>query len=160
MKNVGVLAGMIGVSLALLPIAAAAIGSSAGSHLSFCLRGSAVERAQVRRVGNPPSSRWTFGVPARVSISKRARARSLAAAVCALPPVPIGLRCLVDFSLRYAVSFTGDRAIVCIDPFGCQTVSGVGANRWAARTPAFSRAFASAVGLRGLAPVTAFRGHG
>ena len=100
-----------------------------------------------------------FSFPRTVVIERSARLVALARALCALPPMPAGARsCPVDFLLRYTLTAAQPRARISIDPSGCQTVSGLGAARWAATRPGFWTALGDAIGLAH-ATVATFRGN-
>jgi hypothetical protein len=79
-----------------------------------------------------------------------AAARELAKAICGLPFTAAGpLHCPRQTTASYRLSFTaGDRVVpaVLVEPSGCEMVTGAGAVRSAARSPAFLKLLASMAG--------------
>jgi hypothetical protein len=77
-------------------------------------------------------------------------AQALARALCGLPFTAAGpLHCPRQISASYRLSFTaGGRLIpaVIVEPSGCEMVTGAGAPRSAARSPAFLKMLASMAG--------------
>lgn len=128
----------------------------------------------VDRTGSAPGSA-KFRVPAHVVVTDRTRIRSLVTALKGLPGFPASVlhemagpparHCPVDFSLRYELRFevasSGGILTVArasVDPYGCESVTGFGYQRWAACSKSFWRVLGEAVGVRH-ATDAAFRGR-
>jgi hypothetical protein len=77
------------------------------------------------------------------TVTDPAKARSVAAAACALPPMPSGwMSCPADSGLTYRLLFSisgRELAPVSVDATGCGAVRGLGQTRWTARSPGFWR---------------------
>ena len=86
----------------------------------------------------------------RLVVKGAAAARALAQALCGLPFTAAGpLHCPRQITASYRLSFTaGGRLIpaVMVEPSGCEMVTGAGAVRSAARSPAFLQLLASMAG--------------
>jgi hypothetical protein len=116
--------------------------STAAPRHGLCADPAGVGRVVVFRTSNLHDMiRPRRPVPRVLSRASGVRARALAEAVCALPKLPPGpLGCPAQFLSHYVLVFTaGHRRFpaVTVQPTGCQTVSGLGRVRWAARTPSF-----------------------
>jgi hypothetical protein len=91
--------------------------------------------------------------PGQVIVATPAQARAVARALCALPLFPRGVVMSCPALLvgtTYLLQFTADgRRLpdVTVEATGCQTVTGVGPERWAARSPGFWRILAEAAGM-------------
>ena len=151
--------GIARVALLLLPLALAACGSvpagggsSAGGQvtqspdtavpLSLCSDLGSVNHLVVTRTGVIPHAqdqRFTF--PRIVTITSAPAARSVAAAVCALPRQPAGVtNCPADFGIGYQLRFAAGKHhfhVVKLQSTGCEVVSGAGKPRTIAHNPAF-----------------------
>ncbi len=92
-------------------------------------------------------------VPNLVIVATPAEARAVARALCALPLFPRGVIMNCPALLEgttYLLQFTADgRPLpdVTVEATGCETVTGVGPERWAARSPGFWRTLAVAAGI-------------
>jgi hypothetical protein len=91
------------------------------------------------------------GYPSPV-ITTAAKAREAARALCALPLLPRGVFHCPNLTVgtTYLLNFTADGRrlpAVTIEATGCEVVTGVGPARWAARSPGFWRALATAANL-------------
>jgi hypothetical protein len=122
-------------------------GLRSDTTLDLCALRSSIQQAVVARTNAFPSNRLSFSFPAHVSITSSLRARTIVSAICDLPAFPGPRKCAVDFGVTYLVRFFGPNLRVAIDPFGCQTLSGAGPVRWAARSPGFWRALGRQIGM-------------
>jgi hypothetical protein len=128
------------------PTSAAAVSASAGVPL--CAAAQSVDRV----VAGPTSSHFREVLPRAITISDAPRVRALAAALCALPPMPSAVRCpaATGGTVRLVFAAGGqDFRPVVIGESGCRTVSGVGPARWWSRTPQFGQLLTQTVGGRG-----------
>ena len=110
-----------------------------------------IDKLVVRRHNSFPENHLRFSFPAvltRGAVSGRQAARAL----CALPPMPSGVfHCPADLGVAYDLAFSAPGAklaTVILEPAGCETVSGLGSLRSAARSPGFWRTLGAALGLR------------
>jgi hypothetical protein len=92
-------------------------------------------------------------LPNQVTVASPARARAVARALCALPPMPRGIFGCPDLvpGTTYLLRFTaGSRQLgpVAIEATGCEVVTGVGPARQAATSPGFWRVLGTAARLR------------
>lgn len=75
------------------------------------------------------------------TITDPARVHALARALCALPLMPRGpISCPAEFPGGFQLLFLGTRRdlpIITVQASGCREVTGLGAPRWAAQSPAF-----------------------
>jgi len=105
-----------------------------------------VERVNLIRQNHP---RFTF--PAKITVSDPAQARSVAQAVCALPPMPSGsFSCPADSGIIYWLTFTADGKKlppVRAEATGCGEVRGIGQIRWTVHSPGFWRTLGTAMGI-------------
>jgi hypothetical protein len=114
---------------------AAAVRASAGVPL--CAASNSVDQVVV----SPASGHLHEILPRAITINDAARVRGLAAALCALPPLPPGLHCPADVGGAFRLVFAAGRhdyPPVRIQNSGCRTVIGVGPARWS-RSPQFAR---------------------
>jgi hypothetical protein len=128
------------------PTSAAAVSASAGVPL--CAAAQSVDRV----VAGPASSHFREILPHGITISDAPRVRALAAALCALPPMPSGLHCpaATGGTVRLVFAASGqDFQPVAIQESGCRTVSGVGPARSWSRSPQFGQLLTRTVGGRG-----------
>ncbi len=156
----------------LAPLALAACGSvvpgsgagSAGTHgaqapdkavpLTLCADSGAVSHLVVRRTGplpNPHPQRFTF--PPLVTVTSAAGARSVAAALCALPRQPAGVvNCPAGFGVGYQLRFAAGQhhfRVVRLQATGCEVVTGLGKPRTVSRSPHFWFVLGKAMRLHG-----------
>jgi hypothetical protein len=120
----------------------------------------------IDRTGSVPG-KVKFRFPAHVAVTNQTRIRALVAALSGLPRLPNGVfACPLDIFLRYTLRFeTVDAqsqvrivARVIADPYGCETVTGLGFPRSAARSSGFWRVLGEAVGVSH-ATVATFQGR-
>ncbi len=112
-----------------------------------------VERLRVTR--SRPLNPERFAFPALAWSARVPEVRTLAAALCALPPVPRGVfNCPIDLGVTYTLQFSlapdpsrGALTVrpVSYDATGCQFVTGAGTARRA--SPDFTDALGVALGL-------------
>lgn len=160
-----------GPGAAVGPPAAATSGDQAGA---LCAVRSRVTRLTVVRHAVPAVPPVTkgresvpplhFPFPARVSVTSAAKARAVAAAICALPAMPSGVVvCPAQFpGTTYRLWFTeaGRRLpVVTAQATGCEVVHGAGKVRRASTSPAFWTSLAEAMQLYRPRP-NAFQGQG
>lgn len=139
-------------------LAPSALAAPTATPAFVCAAISHVTGAAVDRSGSPLGPR-TLSLPSRVRVLDASRAKALARLVCSLPRFPSGvIVCAADASLRYEVTFTGAGGRADIDPYGCQTVSGAGPPRWAARAHGFWPRLGALLGL-GKTDLGSFRGR-
>lgn len=141
--------------LGILPAAAlmaALLAACGGSPDPVCGNTGQVGSLAVTRVILLKQNRLRFSFPARVTVSSPAKARAVADAACALPPMtnkPVA--CPADWGITYRLTFmtaAGRKlATAKADATGCATVSGLGGTRTAARSPGFWRTLGGAMGL-------------
>ena len=136
----GVLAAL---ALACSPAACGSTTSSSGGSSGVCGQASQVTALAVQHARQGPLARkqqQRFEFPAR-TITDPAVARSVAEAVCGLPPMTSrAVVCPADTFATYVLVFSvGGKKLapVSADPAGCQDVSGAGQVRTAARSPGF-----------------------
>jgi predicted small secreted protein len=148
-----VLAVLSAVVLACSALAACgsnANGPGAGGG-DLCSNVGQVDHLVVKRVNLIRRNHPHFTFPAKVTVSDPAKARSVAHAVCALPPMPSGtLSCGIDTLIMYQLTFSaGGRklALVSVKATGCGDVRGLGQTRWTARSPGFCRVLGTAMGI-------------
>jgi len=121
----------------------AAVTASAGVPL--CAAAGKVDRV----VAIPPGSHARALLPGGITIRDAARVRALAAALCALPPMPPGLRCEAAtrgaFRLAFAAGDQGFRP-VGVQMSGCRSVTGFGPARSWSGSPRFGPLLTRTVG--------------
>lgn len=126
------------------------LGPSAARY-GLCGNAGGVDRLVVERMNLLPQNHPRFTFPAKITVSDPVKARSVAHAVCALPPMPRGpMSCGADMGITYRLGFAaGARKLppVRADVGGCTGVSGIGQTRWTARSPGFWRALGAAMGI-------------
>jgi len=119
--------------------------ATASAGVPLCAAAGTVDRV----VAIPPGGPVRALLPGGVTITDAARVRALAAALCALPPLPPGLRCEAAaggaFRLTFAAGSQGFRP-VGVQQSGCRSVTGLGPARSWARSPQFGRLLAGTVG--------------
>ena len=126
---------------------AGAAGASAGVPL--CAAAPTVDRV----VASLPAGHLREILPRGITITDAPRVRALAAALCALPPMPAGLQqCPADFGGVFQLVFAaGGRAFqpVRIQLSGCRAVAGIGPTRSWSRSPQFALLLSKTVGGKG-----------
>jgi len=128
----------------------AAVRASLGVPL--CAAARRVDRVVVTRSSTMRPGSFHEILPRGILIRDAPRVRALAAALCALPPMPGGLHCPADFGGVFRLLFAaGTRGFppVGIQVSGCRIVTGVGHARWWSRSPPFGRVLAQALGGKG-----------
>ena len=122
---------------------APAVTASAGVPL--CAAAGKVDRV----VAIPGGSHIRALLPGGVTISDATRVRALAAALCALPPMPPGLHCEAAtggaFRLTFAAGNRGFRP-VGVQLTGCRSVTGLGPARAWSQSPQFGPLLTRTVG--------------
>ena len=117
------------------------ISGAGGSGL--CGQAGQVTRLVVKRGGRILGLRRHSAFRVKGTVTDPATARSVAAAACALPPMPSGaMSCPADSGLTYRLLFSisgRELAPVSVDATGCGEVRGLGQARWTARSPGFWR---------------------
>lgn len=119
-----------------------------GGTVDLCQVATKVTWLSVTR--SKPLNVERFSFPARVTVTKSADVRAAARALCALPTMPAGVMCPLDLGVDYTLRFSAATEAVepvTLDVSGCESVKGLGASRWVARSPNFWREFGSALGL-------------
>jgi hypothetical protein len=133
--------------------ASAGTGGSAGSSAAvtapagvpLCAAAGKVDRV----VAIPPGSHVRALLPGGITIRDAARVRALAAALCALPPMPPGLRCEAATRGTFRLTFAaGDRGFrpVGVQMSGCRSVTGLGPARSWSGSPRFGPLLTRTVG--------------
>ena len=131
---------------------AAAVRASAGVPL--CAAAQRVDRVVVSLASAPSASHLREILPRGITIRDAPRVRALAAALCALPPMPHGLHCQANFDGVVRLVFAAGRRgfhPVRIQRSGCRSVTGAGPAWWWSRSPQFGRLLSGTV--RGKAPL-------
>jgi hypothetical protein len=127
---------------------AASAAASASAGVPLCAAARTVDRV----VASPSASRFRELLPGGITIKDAPSVRALAAALCALPPMPQGLHCPAaaggSVRLVFAAGTRGFQP-VHIQLSGCRSVSGVGPARSWARSPRFGRLLSRTVGGKG-----------
>ena len=126
---------------------AASAAASASAGVPLCAAARTVDRV----VASPSARRFRELLPGGITIRDAPSVRALAAALCALPPTPQGLRCPAAAGSVRLVFAAGTRGFqpVHIQLSGCRSVTGVGPARSWARSPRFGRLLSRTVGGRG-----------
>ena len=141
------------------PVSSFRPASTSGQRL--CQLGSKVNRLTVTR--RHSANRIIFSFPATVTSRNAVRIRTLAWALCALPPSSVRLQCTVDLNVLYSLNFgyllhndLGGRsiALVTVDPRGCEYVTGLSSPRWTRARPQFWSVLGAAIGLPDATPTT------
>jgi hypothetical protein len=125
---------------------AAVAGTPAGVPL--CAAAPKVDRV----VASLPAGHLRALLPRGVTITDAPQVRALAAALCALPPMPPGLQCPADFGGMYRLVFAaGGRSFrpVQIQTSGCRAVTGMGPARSWSRSAGFGQLLTRTIGGKG-----------
>jgi hypothetical protein len=131
--------------------ASAGTGGSAGpaptatAGVPLCAAAGQVDRV----VASSAGSHIRALLPGGITIRDAARVRALAAALCALPPMPAGLHCEAAtggaFRLAFAAGDQGFRP-VGVQLSGCRSVTGIGPARSWSQSPQFGPLLTRTVG--------------
>jgi hypothetical protein len=131
---------------------ASAAGHSTGpatiAGAPLCAAAQKVDRV----VASLPAGHLRETLPRGITITDAPQVRALAAALCALPPMPAGLQCPADFGGMFRLVFAaGARSFrpVRIQTSGCRAVTGIGPARSWSRSPQFSQLLTRTVGGKG-----------
>ncbi|HEV8275888.1 MAG TPA: hypothetical protein VGQ26_09355 [Streptosporangiaceae bacterium] len=125
-----------------------AAAASASAGVPLCAAARRVDRV----VASLPASHFREILPRGITITDAPRVRALAAALCALPPMPPGLQCPADFGGMFRLVFAaGGRNFhpVRIQLSGCRAVAGVGPARSWSRSARFGPLLTRTVGGKG-----------
>jgi hypothetical protein len=143
------LALLAAVALAAVALAACGSAVAAGTGGGLCRSAGRVDRLVVERVNLIRQNHPRFAFPAKITVSDPAQARSVAQAVCTLPPMPSGsFSCPADWGIIYWLIFTADGKKlppVRAEATGCGEVRGVGQIRWTVHSPGFWRTLGTAM---------------
>jgi hypothetical protein len=130
----------------------AAAGHSTGpasvASAPLCATAQKVDRV----VASLPASHLGATPPRAITITDTPRVRALAAALCALPPMPPGLQCPADFGGVVRLVFAAgarDFHPIRIQLSGCRAVTGIEPARSWSRSPRFGRLLTRTVGGKG-----------
>jgi hypothetical protein len=120
-------------------------GVTASAGIPLCAAAGTVDRV----VATPGGSHVRALLPGGITISDAARVRALAAALCALPPMPAGLHCEAAtggaFRLTFAAGSQSFRP-VGVQLTGCRSVTGLGPSRSWSQSPQFGPLLTRTVG--------------
>jgi hypothetical protein len=123
-------------------------GVTAPAGVPLCAAAGKVDRV----VATPGGSHVRALLPGGITIRDAARVRALAAALCALPPMPAGLHCEAAtggaFRLAFAAGNQGFRP-VGVQLTGCRSVTGLGLARSWSQSPQFGPLLTRTVGGAG-----------
>jgi hypothetical protein len=123
-------------------------GVTAPAGVPLCAAAGKVDRV----VASPGGSHVRALLPGGITISDAPRVRTLAAALCALPPRPAGLHCEAAtggaFRLAFAAGNQGFRP-VGVQLTGCRSVTGLGPARSWSPSPQFGPLLSRTVGGAG-----------
>ena len=129
-------------------VRASATAANASGRALLCADARAVDRVRMRLTASHPGEI----LPRAMTITDPPRARALAAGLCALPPMPGGLRCPAarGGALRLDFAAAGRRyQPVLIRDSGCASVTGAGPVRQWAWSSRPGRLLATAAGSYG-----------
>jgi hypothetical protein len=163
-KAVARLAGAVGgvllIGAAMTGCGKAASGGTSpaaqgASGHGLCARLTSIRVVRVARIPSMTQLEPSNPLPSKLpelTIADLVKARALARAICALPPMPRRtFHCPLDFTGGYRIAFAGagGRALagVSVQTGGCEQLTGAGRIRWAAHSPAFWSAFEHATGI-------------
>lgn len=121
---------------------------TAAAGVPLCAAAGKVDRV----VATPGGSHVRALLPSGITIRDAARVRTLAAALCALPPMPAGLHCEAAtggaFRLAFAAGNQGFRP-VGVQLTGCRSVTGLGPARSWSQSPQLGPLLTRTVGGAG-----------
>ena len=123
-------------------------GPTAVAGAPLCAAAQKVDRVVVSLPAGHPREL----LPRGVTITDAPRVRALAAALCALPPMPPGLQCPADFGGMFRLVFAaGGQSFrpVRVQTSGCRAVVGIGPARSWSRSPRFGQLLTRTVGGKG-----------
>lgn len=133
---------------------ASATAATASAGVPLCASARKVNSAVARLT----ASRAREILPRQLTITDTSQARALAAALCALPPMPRGMRCPLPLGGELRVEFTGGGHAYLplrIQDSGCASVAGLGPLRqWSWSSRAGQLLGQAAVGYGRLTPGT------
>ncbi|MGC1285089.1 MAG: hypothetical protein WA895_19290 [Streptosporangiaceae bacterium] len=126
--------------------------SAAATQAALCQRTATVTGLVITRNHVMRVPQLQVGFPNQVIVATPARARAAARALCGLPSLPRGVFHCPNLTIgsTYLLRFTADGRqlpAVSIEATGCEVVTGVGPARWAAKSPGFWRALATAANV-------------
>jgi hypothetical protein len=119
--------------------------ASASAGVPLCAAAQSVDRVVVSAM----SGHVREVPPHGITIGGAPRVQALAAAICALPPMPAGLHCPADLGGALRLVFAaGGRSFhpVGVQESGCRTVTGAGPVRWWSRSARFGQLLDRTVG--------------
>jgi hypothetical protein len=123
--------------------------AAAASAAPLCAAAQNVDRV----VATLPASHLGQALPHGVTVTDTSQVRALAAALCALPPMPRGVQqCPADFGgVSRLVFASGGREFqpVRIQLSGCRAVAGIGPTRSWSQSPGFGQLLTRTVGGKG-----------
>lgn len=123
--------GTISVLVGLVACGSVTAGRAASAHVPLCTDARSVDRVVVRLTVSQPREI----LPRTMTITDAPRVQALATALCALPPMPRGLRCPAALPGALRVQFAArgrSYQPILIRDSGCASVTGVGpARQWA-----------------------------
>ena len=125
-----------------------AAGASASAGVPLCAAAQKVDRV----VATLPAGHLRQLLPRGITVTDASQVRALAAALCALPPMPQGLQCPADFGGMFRLVFAAggrDFQPVRVQQSGCRAVTGIGPARSWSRSPRFGRLLTGTVGGKG-----------
>ena len=123
-------------------------GPASVASAPLCATAQKVDRV----VASLPASHLGATPPRAITITDTPRVRALAAALCALPPMPPGLQCPADFGGVVRLVFAAgarDFHPIRIQLSGCRAVTGIDPARSWSRSPRFGRLLTRTVGGKG-----------
>jgi hypothetical protein len=122
--------------------------ASASAGVPLCAAAQKVDRV----VASLPAGHLRQLFPRGITVTDAPQVRALAAALCALPPMPQGMQCPADFGGMFRLVFAAggrDFQPVRVQQSGCRAVTGIGAARSWSRSPRFGRLLTGTVGGKG-----------
>src|SRR5215470_15366685 len=125
-----------------------AAAASASAGVPLCAAAQKVDRV----VATLPAGHLRQLLPRGITVTDASQVRALAAALCALPPMPQGLQCPADFGGMFRLVFAAggrDFQPVRVQQSGCRAVLGIGPARSWSRSPRPGRPLTGTVGGTG-----------